>query len=212
MRFWGVCIFMCFYLLSEQLSLSLPQSVTTSVLWTKGEEILDVKDASLYLSDENIRLEKTQEKNLVSKDGNVPSINDDDIVLNLEKHVTAPSRGGQWGSFFRAFIIVVASMVGLLFVSSVLRKNHLKSAGGLLEVLDVLHLDSRHEIISLRWGERIVLIAKSGDGFILLSELSDEEDVCRYLKKHDFLNAQGSSRKIDLSKHFLSMIREKFNR
>ena len=54
---------MCFYLLSEQLSLSLPQSVTTSVLWTKGEEILDVKDASLYLSDENIRLEKTQEKN-----------------------------------------------------------------------------------------------------------------------------------------------------
>lgn len=103
-------------------------------------------------------------------------------------------------------------MVGLLFVSSVLRKNHLKSAGGLLEVLDVLHLDSRHEIISLRWGERIVLIAKSGDGFILLSELSDEEDVCRYLKKHDFLNAQGSSRKIDLSKHFLSMIREKFNR
>ena len=184
MRFWGVCIFMCFYLLSEQLSLSLPQSVTTSVLWTKGEEILDVKDASL---------------------------SDDDIVLNLENHVTAPSRG-QWGSFFRAFIIVVASMVGLLFVSSVLRKNHLKSAGGLLEVLDVLHLDSRHEIISLRWGERIVLIAKSGDGFILLSELSDEEDVCRYLKKHDFLNAQGSSRKIDLSKHFLSMIREKFNR
>lgn len=186
----------------------------TSVYLAKGEDNLDVKDEVLPLHDENSHWEKNKKRNLVGEEGNVLTFNgDEEGVLNFEKSEINPSWGLAWGNFIRAVAIVVTSFVGLLFISSVLRKNQFRrSSSGLLEVLDDLRLDSKHEIVSLRWGERIVLMAKSGDRLVLLSELSDDEDVRRYLEKHDFLKSQGSPQNIDLSKHFLSIIREKFNR
>lgn len=214
MRFWGVCVCIVLCFLGEQLPLLFPQSVMTSVCWAKGEDNLDVKDEVLSRHDENSHWERNKKRNLLGEDGNVLTFNgDEEDVLNFEKSETSPSLGLAWGNFFRAVAIVVTSLIGLLFVSSVLRKNQFRrSPSGLLEVLEDLRLDSKHEIISLRWGERIVLMAKSGDRLVLLSELSDDEDVRCYLEKLDFLKSQGSPRNIDLSKHFLSMIREKFNR
>lgn len=190
-----------------------PYYVKPEVFWAKGEENLDMGDVAPSLQEEDSSLGKIDKKNLVGKEGNDLTIsNGEEGVLNYERNEGEKTLVIPWRSYFSAIVIVVVSLTGLLFISSILRKSCFRSSSGLMEVLDVLRLDSRHEIISLRWGQKIVLVAKSGDGWILLSELSDEEDVRRYLEKHEFLKLQGSQRNIDLSKHILCFIREKFNR
>lgn len=99
----------------------------TSVCWAKGEDNLDVKDEVLSRHDENSHWERNKKRNLLGEDENVLTFNgDEEDVLNFEKSETNPSLGLAWGNFFRAVAIVVTSLIGLLFVSSVLRKNQFR--------------------------------------------------------------------------------------
>ena len=98
-------------------------------------------------------------------------------------------RYGKRGTTARSFItslgtlaLVLCVFLGLVFATKLVMPRRGRKLSRSLEIIDSCFVDSKNELTTIRWGEKLILVARGQGRWTPLSELSNEDDVKRFLE------------------------------
>ena len=90
-----------------------------------------------------------------------------------------------------ALALVLCVFFGLVYLAKILTPKRRRKLSCSLEVIDSCFVDSKSELITVRWGGKLILVARSSGNWTPLSEVSNPEDVDRFLKENASDNDDG---------------------
>ncbi len=84
-----------------------------------------------------------------------------------------------------ALALTLGAFFGLVYLTKLLTPRRTRRLSETLEIVESCPVDSKNELITIRWGRKLILAAKSSGSWTALSEVSDAEEVEQYLKEAD---------------------------
>ena len=95
-----------------------------------------------------------------------------------------------------ALALVLCVFLGLVFVTKLAMPKRRRRLSRSLEVIDSCFIDSKNELTTIRWGKKLILVARSQGRWTPLSELSNEDDVKRFLETNKTENIGNDSSRV----------------
>lgn len=83
-----------------------------------------------------------------------------------------------------ALALVLCVFFVLAYLAKIIAPNRKRQLSGSLEIIDSCAVDSKITLTTFRWGNRLLLVAKSSGRLMLLSELKEQQDVERFLRDY----------------------------
>lgn len=104
----------------------------------------------------------------------------------VSEHSVEATREGTWAnalvSGIGALALVLCAFFGLVFLTRILVPKRRRKLSHLLDVVDSCFVDSKNELLTLRWGGKLILVARNSGNWTPISEVSNPEDVNRCLE------------------------------
>ena len=80
-----------------------------------------------------------------------------------------------------ALALVLCAFLGLVYITKNILPRRRRILSSSVEIIDLCFLDSKSELMTILWGGKLILLAKSHGCFSTLSELSDKEEINKFL-------------------------------
>ncbi len=124
-----------------------------------------------------------EENEAESVDAGVPE-SEQRTPIEASKKIARTSPLNKKGTFIQAVVsgigataLVLCAFLGLVFLMKMLSPKSGRRFSNAIEIVDSCPIDAKSQLTTLRWGKKLVLVARSSGNWTPLSELSDEAQV-----------------------------------
>ena len=90
-----------------------------------------------------------------------------------------------FASSFGVLALVLCAFLGLVYATKLVMPKRCRKLSRSLEIIDSCFIDSKNELTTVLWGEKLILVAKSQGRCMALSEISNKEEVKRFLERNE---------------------------
>jgi flagellar biogenesis protein FliO len=93
-------------------------------------------------------------------------------------------------SYYRSLISTIGSLalvigffLGIIYLLKTLAPNKFVRNSALIEVVDSCRLSRKAELLTIKWGSKLILVSSFPDNAVLLSEIADVEEKERMIRE-----------------------------